>query len=51
MEVLSEGVEHEHQARLLAEGSCDTARGHLLAEPLQRPMRRRCGRPALVPQY
>ncbi|WP_089404642.1 putative bifunctional diguanylate cyclase/phosphodiesterase [Geodermatophilus saharensis] len=36
LEVLAEGVEHEHQARLLAEGCCDTAQGHLFARPLER---------------
>jgi EAL domain-containing protein (putative c-di-GMP-specific phosphodiesterase class I) len=36
LEVLAEGVESEHQARLLAEGSCDTAQGYLFARPLER---------------
>jgi diguanylate cyclase (GGDEF)-like protein/PAS domain S-box-containing protein len=36
LEVLAEGVEHEHQARLLAEGCCDTAQGWLFARPLER---------------
>ncbi|MGY1830136.1 putative bifunctional diguanylate cyclase/phosphodiesterase [Geodermatophilus sp. SYSU D01180] len=36
LEVLAEGVEHEHQARLLAEGRCDTAQGYLFAKPLER---------------
>ncbi|MGX5653465.1 putative bifunctional diguanylate cyclase/phosphodiesterase [Geodermatophilus nigrescens] len=36
LEVLAEGVEHEHQARLLAEGCCDTAQGYLFAKPLER---------------
>ncbi|MGY1786594.1 putative bifunctional diguanylate cyclase/phosphodiesterase [Geodermatophilus sp. SYSU D00698] len=36
LEVLAEGVEHEHQARLLAEGRCDTAQGYLFARPLER---------------
>ena len=37
LEVLAEGVEHEHQARLLTEGCCDTAQGYLFAKPLERP--------------
>ncbi|MEX5718547.1 putative bifunctional diguanylate cyclase/phosphodiesterase [Geodermatophilus maliterrae] len=36
LEVLAEGVEHEHQARLLAEGNCDSAQGYLFARPLER---------------
>ncbi|MGY1778086.1 putative bifunctional diguanylate cyclase/phosphodiesterase [Geodermatophilus sp. SYSU D00804] len=36
LEVLAEGVEYEHQARLLAEGRCDTAQGYLFARPLER---------------
>jgi diguanylate cyclase (GGDEF)-like protein len=36
LEVLAEGVESEHQARLLAAGSCDTAQGYLFARPLER---------------
>jgi EAL domain-containing protein (putative c-di-GMP-specific phosphodiesterase class I) len=36
LEVLAEGVEHEHQARLLAEGHCDSAQGYLFARPLER---------------
>jgi EAL domain-containing protein (putative c-di-GMP-specific phosphodiesterase class I) len=35
LEVLAEGVEHEHQARLLTEGCCDTAQGYLFARPLE----------------
>lgn len=35
LEVLAEGVEHEHQARLLAEGRCDSAQGYLFARPLE----------------
>ncbi|WP_369251838.1 putative bifunctional diguanylate cyclase/phosphodiesterase [Geodermatophilus amargosae] len=35
LEVLAEGVEHEHQAQLLAEGRCDTAQGYLFARPLR----------------
>ncbi|MBM7807642.1 diguanylate cyclase (GGDEF)-like protein [Geodermatophilus bullaregiensis] len=36
LEVLAEGVEHEQQARLLAEGNCDSAQGYLFARPLER---------------
>jgi len=34
--VLAEGAESEHQARLLADGSCDAAQGFLFARPLER---------------
>ncbi|PRY51094.1 PAS domain S-box-containing protein/diguanylate cyclase (GGDEF)-like protein [Geodermatophilus tzadiensis] len=37
LEVLAEGVEHDHQARLLVEGNCDSAQGYLFARPLERP--------------
>ncbi|MGY1666996.1 putative bifunctional diguanylate cyclase/phosphodiesterase [Geodermatophilus sp. SYSU D00696] len=52
LEVLAEGVEHEHQARLLAEGCCDTAQGFLFARPLERTdaeallLERAAGRPS-----
>ncbi|WP_336029236.1 putative bifunctional diguanylate cyclase/phosphodiesterase [Geodermatophilus sp. FMUSA9-8] len=36
LKVLAEGVEHEHQARLLADCCCDTAQGYLFAKPLER---------------
>ncbi len=36
LEVLAEGVESEHQARLLTEGCCDSAQGYLFARPLER---------------
>ncbi|MGY1755434.1 putative bifunctional diguanylate cyclase/phosphodiesterase [Geodermatophilus sp. SYSU D00803] len=58
LEVLAEGVEHEHQARLLAEGRCDTAQGYLFARPLERcdaeallleQAPARAGVPAIVP--
>ncbi|MGY1730154.1 putative bifunctional diguanylate cyclase/phosphodiesterase [Geodermatophilus sp. SYSU D01045] len=58
LEVLAEGVEHEHQARLLAEGRCDSAQGWLFAKPLERcdaeallleQAAARGGRPAIVP--
>jgi EAL domain-containing protein (putative c-di-GMP-specific phosphodiesterase class I) len=58
LEVLAEGVEHEHQARLLAEGRCDTAQGYLFARPLEvcdaealllEEAAARAGVPAIVP--